>query len=71
MDTIRNEIFAPDIVWNLPGRHPLSGTKHGAEEVLARQQRPAIAAETKRQRPGFLCEADQAIEVTLDSWTVD
>jgi uncharacterized protein len=35
MDTIRNEIFAPDIVWNLPGRHPLSGTKHGAEEVLA------------------------------------
>jgi ketosteroid isomerase-like protein len=35
LDTIRNEIFAPDLVWNLPGRHPLSGTKHGAEEVLA------------------------------------
>jgi len=35
MDTIRNEIFAPDLVWDLPGRHPLSGTKHGAEEVLA------------------------------------
>ena len=35
MDTIRNEIFAPDLVWNLPGRHPLSGTKNGAEEVLA------------------------------------
>ena len=35
METIRREIFAPDLVWNLPGRHPLAGTKHGAEEVLA------------------------------------
>jgi ketosteroid isomerase-like protein len=35
MDTIRNEIFAPDIVWTLPGRNPLSGTKHGTDEVLA------------------------------------
>ena len=35
METIRREIFAPDLVWNLPGRHPLAGTKHGADEVLA------------------------------------
>ena len=35
METIRNEVFAPDLVWHLPGRHPLSGTKNGAEEVLA------------------------------------
>lgn len=35
MDTIRKEVFAPDLEWRLPGRHPLSGTKHGAEEVLA------------------------------------
>ncbi len=35
METIRNEIFAPDLVWHLPGRHPLSGTKNGVEEVLA------------------------------------
>jgi uncharacterized protein len=35
LDTIRNEIFAQDLVWNLPGRHPLAGTKRGAEEVLA------------------------------------
>ena len=35
MDSIRREIFAPDLVWHLPGRHPLSGTKHGAEEVIA------------------------------------
>jgi hypothetical protein len=35
METIRREIFAPDLVWNLPGRHPLAGTKQGADEVLA------------------------------------
>ena len=35
LDTIRREIFAPDLVWNLPGHHPLSGTKNGAEEVIA------------------------------------
>ncbi len=35
MDTIRKEVFASDLVWNLPGRHPLAGTKHGSEEVIA------------------------------------
>jgi uncharacterized protein len=35
LDTIRNEVFAPDLKWTLPGRHPLGGTKNGAEEVLA------------------------------------
>lgn len=35
LDTIRNEIFAEDLVWRLPGRHPLAGEKRGAEEVLA------------------------------------
>ncbi len=35
METIKREVFAPDIVWNLPGRNPLAGTKHGADEVLA------------------------------------
>lgn len=35
MDTIRQEIFAPDLIWRLPGHHPLSGTKNGAEEVIA------------------------------------
>lgn len=29
------EIFAPDIIWRIPGHHPLSGPKHGADEVLA------------------------------------
>lgn len=35
METIKKEVFAPDIVWHLPGRNPLAGTKHGADEVLA------------------------------------
>ena len=28
-------IIAEDIVWHVPGHHPLSGDKHGIEEVLA------------------------------------
>ena len=35
METIRQEIFASDLVWRLPGHHPLSGTKNGADEVIA------------------------------------
>jgi ketosteroid isomerase-like protein len=35
LNTIRNEIFATDLVWNLPGHNPVAGTKHGAEEVVA------------------------------------
>ena len=35
METLKNEVFAPDIEWALPGHHPLSGVKRGADEVLA------------------------------------
>lgn len=35
MDTIRQEIFAEDLIWRLPGHHPLSGTKNGPDEVIA------------------------------------
>jgi len=35
MDTLRAEVFAPDIEWALPGHHPLSGVKKGVDEVLA------------------------------------
>jgi len=35
LETIRKEIFHPDMVWNLPGHHPLGGTKNGPDEVLA------------------------------------
>ena len=35
METLKNEVFAPDIEWALPGHHPLSGVKLGADEVIA------------------------------------
>lgn len=35
METIKREVFAENIEWRLPGHHPLSGTKHGADEVIA------------------------------------
>jgi nitrous oxide reductase len=34
LDAVRS-IFAPDIVWRIPGHHPLAGVKRGAEEVFA------------------------------------
>ena len=35
MDTLKSDVFAQDIVWKLPGHHPLSGDKQGADEVIA------------------------------------
>ena len=35
MDTIRNELFHPDVTWRMPGHHPLSATMRGIDEVLA------------------------------------
>jgi len=34
MDTIKRDVFASDIEWALPGHHPLSGVKKGADEVV-------------------------------------
>lgn len=35
MDTLKREVFAQDLEWALPGRHPLSGVKKGADETIA------------------------------------
>jgi ketosteroid isomerase-like protein len=35
MASLKSDVFAPDIVWILPGRHPLSGIKYGADQVIA------------------------------------
>ena len=35
MATLKSEVFASDITWNLPGHHPLSGIKNGPDEVIA------------------------------------
>ncbi|MDJ0575382.1 MAG: nuclear transport factor 2 family protein [Xenococcaceae cyanobacterium MO_234.B1] len=35
LDNLRQEVFSPDIKWDVPGRNPLAGTKQGIDEVLA------------------------------------
>ena len=35
METLKTEVFAADITWDLPGHHPLSGVKRGPDEVIA------------------------------------
>ena len=34
METLKNEIFAPDIVWHQPGDNPISGERKGVDSVL-------------------------------------
>jgi uncharacterized protein len=35
LETLRNEVFASDMVWRLPSRHPLGGIYRGVDQVLA------------------------------------
>ena len=35
LDTIRNEVFSPDIAFHVAGRNPLSGDYRGVDEVMA------------------------------------
>lgn len=35
LQTIKDEVFSADLVWRLPGRHPLGGVKRGPDEVVA------------------------------------
>jgi hypothetical protein len=35
MATLKSEVFASDITWDLPGHHPLSGVKRGPDECIA------------------------------------
>ena len=48
METLKSEVFAPDIQWALPGHHPLSGVKRGADEVLARSNQLMTEAIAQR-----------------------
>lgn len=43
LDTLRDEILAPDVVWHVPGSHPLAGTHRGPEEVAAFFERMAAS----------------------------
>lgn len=35
MESIKREIFHPEVSWTMPGHHPLSATMHGADQVIA------------------------------------
>jgi hypothetical protein len=35
LDRLRNEVYAPDITWLMPGQHPLSGLHVGIDAVMA------------------------------------
>jgi len=62
LNTIRNEIFAPDLVWNLPGHNPVAGTKHGAEEVLA------FFAALRRANIEVILDPQNDPATGIDSW---
>ncbi|GGS93457.1 hypothetical protein GCM10010156_59660 [Planobispora rosea] len=35
LNGIREELFHPEMVWRMPGHHPLSGEHRGVDEVMA------------------------------------
>ncbi len=35
VERMKRELLAPDVTWAIPGHHPLSGVKRGAEEIAA------------------------------------
>lgn len=35
LETLKTEVFAEDLIWNVPGHSPIAGTKKGIDEVLA------------------------------------
>lgn len=35
MESIKRELFHPDIVWRMPGHHPLSAEMRGVDSVIA------------------------------------
>lgn len=35
MESIKQEVFHPDMSWTMPGRHPLAGRMEGVDAVIA------------------------------------
>lgn len=35
LEAMKREVLAPDVVWIIPGHHPLAGPKHGVDEIVA------------------------------------
>ncbi|MEU9593838.1 nuclear transport factor 2 family protein [Streptomyces sp. NPDC048219] len=62
LETMRNEILAPDVRWHIPGRHPLSGTHEGVDEVIAFFDRLGSAG-FKADRIYFGADDDRVVDV--------
>jgi ketosteroid isomerase-like protein len=52
-------VLAPAVEWTIPGHHPLSGTKHGVDEVLAFFD--ALAAAGFKAETFFLEASDEYV----------
>ncbi|EWM13188.1 MULTISPECIES: nuclear transport factor 2 family protein [unclassified Kutzneria] len=58
LETVRREVFAPDVVWTLPGRSPVGGTKNGVDEVVA-------------FFGGLVATGVQVLPIKIDAWGED
>jgi hypothetical protein len=60
-------VLAPAISWSIPGHHPLSGTKHGVDEVLAFFD--ALTAAGMRAETYFLEASDDYVVDIHRGWS--
>jgi ketosteroid isomerase-like protein len=63
------QILTDDIEWTIPGHHPLSGTKHGVEEVVAFFTQLAKAG--FQAEPLFLEANDEYVVDIHRGWSTD
>ncbi|GLZ75609.1 hypothetical protein Afil01_04160 [Actinorhabdospora filicis] len=61
--------LSPDIAWTIPGRHPLSGTKHGLDEVRAFFD--ALGRAGFQAEPVFLEANDEYVVDIHRGWTTE
>jgi len=60
-------VLAPSITWSIPGHHPLSGVKHGVDEVLAFFD--ALAAAGMTAETFFLEASDEYVVDVHRGWS--
>lgn len=68
LDALR-EILAPDIVWRVPGHHPLAGPKRGPDELIAYFSKLAIAGFTP-DLVALVADEDHVVDVHRSRGTV-
>lgn len=59
--------LAPDVVWHIPGHHPLAGAKHGPDEVVAFFTR--LAEGGFQAEPLFLGAQDDLVVDVHRGWS--